>query len=287
MGTAKLNNDEKSLELFREKIKDKCLMDDKFMSVVFRDFPEGVELVLRIILEIPDLVVNEATTQVTMTNLLGRTVRIDVFATDSNGVSYNIEIQKAKEGAGFKRARYHSSMLDADDPAFIGENFDALARSFVIFICETDFIGAGKPLYRIERRIAETGELFDDEATIIYVNGDNKDGSTELGRLIQDFFNPDPDTMNNKLLADRSRRYKTEEEGIEMVRELLTEEEWDAAEKSGIEKGFGRGVSGMIQENLDENVPTERIIVKLGKYYGFSREEAIKLIEDQKSAAVV
>lgn len=43
----------------------------------------------------------------------------------------------------------------------------------------------------------------------------------------------------------------------------------------------------MIQENLDENVPTERIIVKLGKYYGFSREEAIKLIENQKSAAVV
>ena len=48
--------------------------------------------------------------------------------------------------------------------------------------------------------------------------------------------------MNNKLLADRSRRYKTEEEGIEMVKEFLTEEEWDAAEKSGIEKGFGRGV---------------------------------------------
>ena len=97
MGTAKLNNDEKSLERFREIIKDKCLMDDKFMSVVFKDFPEGVELVLRIILDIPDLVVNKSTTQLTMTNLLGRTVRIDVFATDSKGVRYNIEVQNTKK----------------------------------------------------------------------------------------------------------------------------------------------------------------------------------------------
>ena len=248
MGTAKLNNDEKSLELFREKIKGKCLMDDKFMSVFFKDFPEGVELVLRIILEIPDLVVNKSTTQLTMTNLLGRTVRIDVFATDSNGARYNIEVQKSGDGAGFKRARYHSSMLDANDPSYIGEDFDAIARSFVVFICETDVIGAGKPLYRITRKIAETGELFNDEATIIYVNGANKDSGTELGRLIQDFFNPDPDTMNNKLLADKTRQYKTEKESIEMVREYLTEEEWDAAEKSGIEKG----ASLMIRENLDD-----------------------------------
>ena len=283
MGTAKLNNDEKSLELFREKIKGKCLMDDKFMSVFFKDFPEGVELVLRIILEIPDLVVNKSTTQLTMTNLLGRTVRIDVFATDSNGARYNIEVQKSGDGAGFKRARYHSSMLDANDPSYIGEDFDAIARSFVVFICETDVIGAGKPLYRITRKIAETGELFNDEATIIYVNGANKDSGTELGRLIQDFFNPDPDTMNNKLLADKTRQYKTEKESIEMVREYLTEEEWDAAEKSGIEKG----ASLMIRENLDDNTPTERIIFKLGKYYGFSREEAIEMIEKQKSAAVV
>ena len=279
MGTAKLNNDEKSLELFREKIKGKCLMDDKFMSVFFKDFPEGVELVLRIILEIPDLVVNKSTTQLTMTNLLGRTVRIDVFATDSNGARYNIEVQKSGDGAGFKRARYHSSMLDANDPSYIGEDFDAIARSFVVFICETDVIGAGKPLYRITRKIEETGELFNDEATIIYVNGANKDSGTELGRLIQDFFNPDPDTMNNKLLADKTRQYKTEKESIE----YLTEEEWDAAEKSGIKKVASR----MIQEDLDENVPAERIIFKLGKYYGYSREEAIKMIEDQKTVTVV
>ena len=283
MGTAKLNNDEKSLERFREIIKDKCLMDDKFMSVVFKDFPEGVELVLRIILDIPDLVVNKSTTQLTMTNLLGRTVRIDVFATDSKGVRYNIEVQNTKKGAGVKRARYHSSMLDANDPSYIGENFDAIARSFVIFICETDVIGAGKPLYRITRKIEETGELFNDEATIIYVNGANKDSGTELGRLIQDFFNPEPDTMNNKLLADKTRQYKTEKESIEMVREYLTEEEWDAAEKSGIKKVASR----MIQEDLDENVPAERIIFKLGKYYGYSREEAIKMIEDQKTVTVV
>ena len=43
----------------------------------------------------------------------------------------------------------------------------------------------------------------------------------------------------------------------------------------------------MIQDNLDENIPTERIVLKLGKYYGLSREEAIKRIDAEKKTVVV
>lgn len=48
-----------------------------------------------------------------------------------------------------------------------------------------------------------------------------------------------------------------------------------------------RGISWMIQDNLDENIPTERIVLKLGKYYGLSREEAIKRIDAEKKTVVV
>ena len=48
-----------------------------------------------------------------------------------------------------------------------------------------------------------------------------------------------------------------------------------------------RGISRMIQDNLDENIPTERIVLKLGKYYGLSREEAIKRIDAEKKTVVV
>lgn len=39
------------------------------------------------------------------------------------------------------------------------EDSSTLKENNVIFITENDVIGKGKPLYRIERRIEETGEL--------------------------------------------------------------------------------------------------------------------------------
>ena len=60
------------------------------------------------------------------------------------------------------------------------EDFSALRDNYVIFITENDVIGKGKPLYRIEWRIEETGELFNDGEHIIYVNGADRDSSTRL-----------------------------------------------------------------------------------------------------------
>ena len=111
-----------------------------------------------------------------------------------------------------KCLRYHSSMLDAHSlrPK---EDFSALRDNYVIFITENDVIGKGKPLYRIERRIEETGELFNDGEHIIYVNGADRDSSTALGRLMHDFFCTDPDDMNYQQLAKKARFFKENEEG--------------------------------------------------------------------------
>ena len=84
---------------------------------------------------------------------------------------------------------------------------------FVIFITENDVLGKGKSLYRIERKIEETGEFFDDGEHIIYVNGTDKGASTELGKLMHDFFCTDPDDMHYKELADKVRYFKEDEKG--------------------------------------------------------------------------
>ena len=73
--------------------------------------------------------------------------------------------------------------------------------------------GKGKSLYRVERRIEETGELFNDGEHIIYVNGADRDSSTALGRLMHDFFCTDPDDMNYQQLAKKARFFKENEEG--------------------------------------------------------------------------
>lgn len=289
MSTFKLNNDDKSWELFKKTIRGKTLMDDRYMSAYFRDFKEGVELVVGIILDKPDIEVLEIHAQDTLSNLYGRTVRIDIYAKDSKGVRYNIEIQRKKDGAGCKRARYHSSMLDANLFELIGEDFEELPRSIVIFICESDFFGKDLPIYTINRKIEETGESFADEAAIVYVNGGKKDHNTALGRLMEDFFNPDPDTMNYDILANKSRMIKNLEKGsdnMQIVREYLTEEDWNAALKEGEKRGErqenNRGISIMIHENFDENIPVDRIVIKLGKYYNLKPEEALARIEKEK-----
>lgn len=96
-----------------------------------------------------------------------------------------MEIQRADRGAGAKRARYHSSLIDANvtEP---GEKLENLVETYIIFLTECDVLGKGKPIYHIDRVIKETGENFGDEAHILYVNGEYRDESP-IGILMHDF----------------------------------------------------------------------------------------------------
>lgn len=173
---------DKKREKILQRIQDFRLLDDDFMTKCFENNIECTELILRIIMDKPDLQVNEARTQYTIKNLQGRSVRLDVDATDKEERKYNIEIQRADSGAGSKRARYNSSLIDAN-VLLPGDNPDDLPETYVIFITENDVIGKNKPLYHINRWIEETGEIFKDGSHIIYVNGACKD-DTPLGWLM-------------------------------------------------------------------------------------------------------
>ena len=187
------------------------LMDDDFMSKCFEDYA-CVELVLRIILEKEDIKVEQVRTQYKIKNLQGRSIILDIYATDKSGKRYNIEIQRADHGAGAKRARYHSSLMDADitEP---GEKLENLEETYVVFITENDVLGKGLPLYHIDRVIAETGTLFGDEAHILYVNGAYRDDSP-VGKLMHDFSCTEPEEMHYKPLEERTRYFKENEEGV-------------------------------------------------------------------------
>lgn len=182
------------------------LIDDDFMNACFDGFTDGAQLLLRIILKKPDIRVKSVKTQSRMKNLLGRDICLDIDADDDTGKEYNVEIQRANKGADRKRARYHSSILDAH-LLHPGDDFSDLPETFVILITENDVIGDGLPLYLIDRQITNTGKAFDDGEHIIYVNGENKDASTELGKLMHDFFCTDPDDMHYKELADKVRYF--------------------------------------------------------------------------------
>ena len=171
-------------------------------------------------------------------NFIKRSVRLDILATDSHSKKYNIEIQREDKGAGRKRARYNSSLLDSQ-LLEAGKDFSELPETCVIFITENDVLGKGYPLYHIERYIMETGENFGDEAHILYVNGSRKD-DTPLGKLMQDFSNTDPHSMNYKVLSERTRYFK-EEGGVAVMCRAMEEMRKEALEE-GREEGRKEGI---------------------------------------------
>lgn len=88
-------------------------IDDTFMRGLFKDNIPLAELVLRIIVGKPDLTLVKCETQADLKRVTGaRSICLDAYATDDTGKKYDIEIQRADNGADPHRARYHSSALE-------------------------------------------------------------------------------------------------------------------------------------------------------------------------------
>ena len=195
-----LKLDEKNREQM-DAIRKFTLMDDTFMTQVFADNPECTEELLRIILKRNDLKVTRAVTQLTIGNLFGRSVRLDVYATDASGKQYDIEVQQEDKGAAPERARLNSVMFDSHLTTK-GESYTEIPETYIIFITEHDVLKDGLPVYTIERTVQETGKLFGDRAHILYVNGAYR-GMDEVGALMQDFRCADYRQIRNPKIAAR------------------------------------------------------------------------------------
>ena len=170
-------------------------IDDDFMKAIFTDNKPLVEYVLRVILDKEDLIVETSETQYDLNFFGSRSLSLDVFAKDSSGKSFNIEVQRADTGAIAQRARYHSAALDISTMPK-GTAFHELPDSYVIFITENDVLKGNQATYIIERGIVGRNEWFNDGAHIIYVNGAYKGVESPVGKLIHDFI---PELQNAEL----------------------------------------------------------------------------------------
>ena len=152
---------------------------------------------------------------------------------DQVGRTYNVEIQRRDEGADAHRARYNSSLLDANltNP---GDRYDALGETYVIFVTERDVLHEGLPIYHIDRYVRETGKPFEDGSHILYVNAQCR-SDTPLGKLMHDFHCTDARDMNYPVLAERVHYFKENVKGAtnmcraveQLVRDERVEERLD------------------------------------------------------------
>ncbi len=243
------------------------LLDDDFLTKCFEGDTASIELVLQIVLEKPDLKVLDVRTQVFVENLLNRSVRFDILATDSTNAKINVEIQRADKGAGRKRARYNSSMMDAN-LLKKGQDFDELPETWVVFITENDVIGKGLPLYPVDRCFLGTGEKFEDGSHILYVNGAYR-GDTPIGKLMHDFSCTNAADMYYGTLADRVRFFKESKEGILIMCKVMED-----MRKESLQEGVKEGAINTAKRMLTDGILT---LEKIAEYAGLPLDEVKKL----------
>ena len=227
-----MNTTEQTHQQDLERLKSLRYMDDDFMSVCLADNFEGVELILRIVLGRGDIKVKSVRTQEPLKNLQGRSAVLDVHAVDDADKEFDVEIQRKDAGAGAKRARHNSSLLDAHILK-AGDDTEDIPDSYVIFITENDVMKGNQPIYPVERyvTIGENKVLFDDGSHIIYVNGKYR-GNDEIGKLMHDFSCTNPDDMNYETLAKKARYFKQDEKGVAAMCKIMEDMRNEAAREA-------------------------------------------------------
>ena len=195
---------------------------------------------MQIILKRDDLKVTSVSSQYVIKNLQGRSVRLDILAVDRQNQVYNIEIQRDDKGAGVKRARYNSSLIDANvtEP---GEQYQNLNETYVVFITENDVLGENIPIYHVDRIVRETGKMFNDQSHIIYVNSQIKD-ETALGKLMHDFTCTNAKDMYYEVLADRVHYFKEDEKGVATMCRAMEEMRNETARETEHAKAINKAI---------------------------------------------
>ena len=186
------------------------------------------------------------------------------------------EVQRSDRGAGRRRARYNSSMMDAG-LLEKSQEFEALPETYVIFITERDVMGGGLPLYHVERRVRETGLDFADGAHILYVNGACRDASP-VGRLMHDFSCADPSQMYYGVLAERTRFFKEEKEGVVTMCRIM-EEVMNEGRREGLQEGRRESLREVILHMLKSG---ENSLEKIAAVTGIPLNEVKRLSLEQK-----
>ncbi|MBP5654738.1 MAG: hypothetical protein J6X33_04435 [Clostridiales bacterium] len=260
----------KTRQEIMEQIQGFCIFDDFLMTAVFNNDPECAEVLIRTILGRSDLKVKSVHTKHYIKNLYGHSAELDIFAEDTDGNPYDIEFQKADEGARPMRARLYSSLMDANipDPGIYG---DRLPESYVIFITLNDIYKRSLPLYSVNRMIEETGMKFEDKQHIMYVNGQNR-SDTELGRLVQDFFCTKADEIQNRVLSEKVRFYKEDPKGVENMMETYK----DLSELIAEEVAYDKSVE--IAERLI--VAGKLSVEEIAESTGLSLEDVTELAKE-------
>ena len=227
-------------------------MDDALFQKMVEDISFCQEI-LQVILGDKELRVLDNAPQFVVKNLQGRSCTLDVKCSLGDGRIVNIEVQKADDDDHQRRVRYNGALLTTNvtDP---GDKFKDVPDVIVVFISRFDVFKSGKALYHVDRIVRETGNLADNGFAEVYVNAEVDDGSDVA--LLMDIFTEDNvyDDTRFPATSSRKRRFKTTEEGVSEMCEVIERNRAEA-----LAEGMAKGKTEVAIELLKEKLSVDMI----------------------------
>ena len=212
-----------------------------FLSVMKNK--EAHEITLSIIMEKPDLQLEEVHVEEVVLNKSGkRAIRLDAWAKDTDGIQYNTEMQNDAEHDDVrKRSRYYQGLLDSSTlKSGKKTKYKQLPSTVIIFITKEDIFGEDLAKYTFTEQCEEVEGLhLDDGTTKIFLNMASKNGPPELISLLQ--YMKDTNLENPEIVVKNEKIQRLDS----IVCEVKESEEWEEVRMSiysvALEQGFARG----------------------------------------------
>lgn len=166
-----------------KEIKEMNLTSDLFSSVVFEDV-QAVQDVLKILTGIQDIHVIQVIPQNSKRNLYGHGVVLDIWAEDSSGRQYTMEIQMSENEDHLRRSRFIQSLIDSRGFA-AGQEYEELPELYMIFITQKDFLHVKTGIKKVVRVIEGTNRKVDNGVHEVFVNLQYPAENDEVNDLLQ------------------------------------------------------------------------------------------------------
>jgi predicted transposase/invertase (TIGR01784 family) len=256
-------------------------VDDAFFEVLADDVAFCQEI-LRIILEDENLIVHSVTPQKDVKNLVGRSVRLDVLCTLSDGTKCNVEVQRSDNDNHMKRIRYNASCITASETK-PGDKFENVPTVIVVYISEFDIFHDGKTIYHIENVVRETGKLVDNGLHIVCVNTKVDDG-TDIAELMKCFTQEEVNNSKFPAFSNRMNFLKHSEGGAKIMTGVMSDIMKEYAEEYAEEYARDKMVA-TIKTALDEGLKPEMV----ARIFGVTLDtvQQIQSEESRKTQVIV
>ena len=197
-------------------------IDDAMFRVIAAE-KKICEEMLRTILDEPELVVLDVTTQKAITSFT-RELIMDVYCMLGDGTLCNIEVQKGTKNDDIKRTRFHASAITTHYTRR-GSEFKEIPSVTVIYITEYDALNNHQTFTEVRRcqKLNETWIPVEDDERLYFVNTVVDDGSDRaklMSLLVRDDVFEDTKFIN---LSMAMKYLKQNAKGVTKMCEVVEE----------------------------------------------------------------